>query len=47
MKILFMCVANSARSQLAEGLARSIVPDATIESDIKARLLEFKKEIGQ
>lgn len=27
-----MCVANSARSQLAEGLARSIFPDATIES---------------
>ena len=25
MKILFMCVANSARSQLAEGLARSIL----------------------
>ena len=24
MKILFMCVANSARSQMAEGLARSI-----------------------
>jgi len=24
MKILFMCVANSARSQLAEGLARSL-----------------------
>lgn len=24
MKILFMCVANSARSQLAEGLAKSI-----------------------
>lgn len=25
MKILFMCVANSARSQLAEGLARQIL----------------------
>lgn len=32
MNILFMCVANSARSQLAEGLARSIFPDAEIES---------------
>ncbi len=32
MNILFMCVANSARSQLAEGLARSIFPEATIES---------------
>lgn len=32
MKILFMCVANSARSQLAEGLARKLFPDAEIES---------------
>ena len=27
MKVLFLCVANSARSQLAEGLARHIGPD--------------------
>ncbi len=26
MKILFMCVANSARSQMAEGLARELLP---------------------
>ena len=32
MKILFMCVANSARSQLAEGLARHIFPEAEIQS---------------
>lgn len=32
MKILFMCVANSARSQLAEGLAREIFPNAEIRS---------------
>src|SRR4051794_8114435 len=32
MKILFMCVANSARSQLAEGLAKSLFPGAEIES---------------
>lgn len=32
MKILFMCVANSARSQLAEGLAKQVFPDAEIES---------------
>jgi arsenate reductase len=28
MKVLFMCVANSARSQLAEGVARQILSDA-------------------
>lgn len=32
MKILFMCVANSARSQLAEGLARKVFPTAEIQS---------------
>lgn len=33
MKILFMCVANSARSQLAEGLARKILdPKFEIQS---------------
>jgi arsenate reductase len=32
MNILFMCVANSARSQLAEGLAKKIFPAAVVES---------------
>ena len=33
MKILFLCVANSARSQMAEGLAKSLLKDkAEIES---------------
>ena len=33
MKILFMCVANSARSQLAEGLAKKIMgPNIEIQS---------------
>lgn len=32
MNILFMCVANSARSQIAEGLARSLFPQFEIRS---------------
>lgn len=32
MKILFLCVANSARSQIAEGLAKKIFPKADIRS---------------
>ncbi len=32
MNILFMCVANSARSQIAEGLAKKIFPQAVIQS---------------
>ena len=32
MNILFMCVANSARSQLAEGLAKQLFPEAEIKS---------------
>lgn len=32
MNILFMCVANSARSQIAEGLARQMFPEAEIKS---------------
>lgn len=30
MNILFLCVANSARSQIAEGLARTIFGDRAI-----------------
>ena len=30
--ILFLCVANSARSQMAEGLARALYPDMHVES---------------
>lgn len=32
MNILFMCVANSARSQLAEGLARNMLPNVEVMS---------------
>ncbi|MGE3682657.1 MAG: arsenate reductase ArsC [Bdellovibrionales bacterium] len=52
MNILFMCVANSARSQLAEGLARQLIPDAEIKSagSHPGRLNEYAitvmKEIG-
>ena len=30
--ILFLCVANSARSQMAEGLARRLLPERNIQS---------------
>ncbi len=32
MNILFLCVANSARSQMAEGLARKLLPNDSIQS---------------
>lgn len=52
MKILFMCVANSARSQLAEGLARAEFPDSEIESagshprNLNPYAVTVMKEIG-
>ncbi len=52
-KILFMCVANSARSQLAEGLGRAILSDvATVASagsqpaSLNPYAIEVMKEIG-
>ena len=30
--ILFMCVANSARSQIAEGIAKKLYPNCIIQS---------------
>lgn len=52
MKILFMCVANSARSQLAEGLARKVFPEAEIQSagshpgKLNPYAVQVMKEIG-
>ncbi len=52
MNILFMCVANSARSQLAEGLARQVFPNAEIMSagsnpgKLNPYAVSVMKEIG-
>ncbi len=53
MKILFMCVANSARSQLAEGLARLFLkPETEIASagsdptQLNPYAVEVMREIG-
>jgi protein-tyrosine-phosphatase len=51
--LLFLCVANSARSQIAEGIARSLAPaDVKISSagsvptKIRPEVLQVLKEIG-
>lgn len=54
MKILFLCVANSARSQMAEGLARKILgPAVEIQSagsvpsgQVHPRALDVMKTLG-
>lgn len=53
MNILFLCVANSARSQLAEGLARKIFGDqhrffsaGSIPSKINPLAVKVLQEIG-
>lgn len=52
MNILFMCVANSARSQMAEGLARQLFPQAQIQSagshptKLNPYAITVMKEIG-
>ncbi|MDF1564813.1 MAG: arsenate reductase ArsC [Deltaproteobacteria bacterium] len=52
-KLLFLCVANSARSQMAEGLARSMVPgDWEVRSAgssptrVNPRAIEVMAELG-
>ena len=51
--ILFLCVANSARSQMAEGLARSIAPAGTtllsagsMPARVSPYAIEVMQEIG-
>lgn len=53
MKILFMCIANSARSQLAEGLARKLFPEnidvqsaGSMPAFVHPLAIQVLKEIG-
>lgn len=45
--LLFLCVANSARSQMAEGLARAIFPELRIQSagNMPTRVNPFAIEV--
>jgi arsenate reductase len=51
--ILFLCVANSARSQMAEGIARSLAPPGvkiwsagSRPTNVRPEAIEVLKEIG-
>lgn len=51
--ILFLCVANSARSQMAEGIARSLAPTGvkvssagSEPSSVRPQAIQVLKEIG-
>ena len=51
--ILFLCVANSARSQMAEGIARSLAPQevkvssaGSSPSSVRPQAIQVLKEIG-
>jgi arsenate reductase (thioredoxin) len=51
--ILFLCVANSARSQMAEGIARPLAPEGvrvssagSVPSFVRPHALQVLKEIG-
>ena len=53
MTILFLCVANSARSQIAEGLARAMAPSAvkvwsagSRPSSVRPEAVTVLREIG-
>lgn len=51
-RILFLCVANSARSQMAEGLARNLLPGACVlsagsrPSSVNPHAIEAMAEVG-
>ena len=51
--ILFLCVANSARSQLAEGVARSLAPEGvrissagSVPTSVRPQAVEVLREVG-
>jgi protein-tyrosine-phosphatase len=51
--LLFLCVANSARSQLAEGIARSLAPEhvkissaGSVPTSVRLQTIEVLREIG-
>jgi arsenate reductase len=51
--ILFLCVANSARSQMAEGIARSLAPQGVTVSSagsspasVRPQAIQVLKEVG-
>ena len=51
--LLFLCVANSARSQLAEGIARSLAPEhlkissaGSVPTSVRPHAIEALREIG-
>ncbi len=53
MKILFVCTGNSCRSQMAEGILKSLRPDLDVfsagvkpEKEISSYAIEVMKEIG-
>lgn len=53
MKIVFLCVANSARSQMAEGLARALVPPSievlsagSQPTQVNPHAIQAMREIG-
>ena len=53
MKVLFLCVENSARSQIAEGLARSTAPEhvdvfsaGSAPSRVRPQAVEVLAEVG-